>query len=1249
MNFIEKEKENNIKVLSPNDDLPKDDIYIRTLLEAIKNKKALNIALSGPYGAGKSSVIESFKKHYEEFKCINISLANFLEKQNNESIGAEKDSKKDKIDSLQDQLERSILKQLFYKVNYSKIPNSRFKRINEFTILKVSKILLIAIIAMIPIILFNVKWLSEKYVECKEIILTFLQNQFSINPTEIQFIFIIGGVCLISLIFLVFLIKFILNSFSIKSIKASKSVELNLEAQSDIKSFDKYIDEIMYFFKKNKYNVVFFEDLDRFNNIEIFTRLRELNNIINESEEINTNKLMIKRKIKFVYAIKDDIFSCCNEKDKKNQNEDFNCCKNRTKFFDYIIPVIPKIDSNNSFGELKKLIDEYNEDKIDEDKIKISKQFINDVSIFIDDMRLLTNTFNEFLIYYEKIKIAKTEEMFQKLFAIILYKNLYPSDFAKLKNNESYINNVINKKRDIIEERLNSIDKSIERKKKEKINTEKECLNSFDELIEVYSNAWNNKKIISVAYNNSDINLEDLTMEQIENIEKIEKIEIIEDGYRYNTRKTINNEDFATVYGSKRNFFERFNTIKNINGLSCKERIENLENEIKELSYKKNRLNLMPLKYLLEDKLFLENFKIELYKDNFEGNDILLLFFRRAYIDEKYNDLISIFIEGKITKEEKYFLKEVTCDKKLDLDYSLKNIKEVIDEISLDDFRNECVLNLDILKFIFENFEDYKINARNILEQFKELDDFKLKVLYALRDRDLKSFNIFILRCIELNPKIFYELCFNEKIDEISRERNFNSILKGVCEETLLENIASDIKKYLLRRVDFINMDIVNEIPEKIINIINALNIKFERLENSKSENDRSSKVVEHIYTKNLYCINKNMLRFLFNEKFYNDFNEEIYRGSNNENNLISYSNIMNSGMKNIIEYINKNINIYLENVLLSENNVSEEGDKIISLINASSAKEENIIKLIKKRNFKIQYIDNVNNTIYWKYLMENRVVEFNWRNIVSYYGKLDDKNLDDILIGFLDNKKVVKKLSEEKLGYEEDETKGEELVTAIILNMKLSENSLSSLVKSFERPFIDLDLESIPENRISFLIDKKMIGLSESIYNQINRKNAIKLILNCIDDYIKDVNLYELEEGEIGIILTSDKITTDNKVSIIKELGFENLELNKNYNIIEELISDVDDDEFFRLKESIKLEKIKKLIKDMDNLEVSEIKNKLKDIDDKYKEFLGFNGYFELELDDVIIEFLDDLESKGVVSSHKEVNEKIRVYRKKK
>lgn len=39
--------------------------------------------------------------------------------------------------------------------------------------------------------------------------------------------------------------------------------------------FNRYIDEIIYFFKKTEYKYIIFEDLDRFENLEIYERLKD--------------------------------------------------------------------------------------------------------------------------------------------------------------------------------------------------------------------------------------------------------------------------------------------------------------------------------------------------------------------------------------------------------------------------------------------------------------------------------------------------------------------------------------------------------------------------------------------------------------------------------------------------------------------------------------------------------------------------------------------------------------------------------------------------------------------------------------------------------------------------------------------------------------------------------------------------------------------------------------------------------------
>lgn len=74
-----------------------------------------------------------------------------------------------------------------------------------------------------------------------------------------------------------------------------------VELQKETSIFNKHLDEIIYFFQVTNYDVLIIEDLDRFNTSDIYLKLRELNQLINDSKEIG-------RHITFIYAVKDDVF-----------------------------------------------------------------------------------------------------------------------------------------------------------------------------------------------------------------------------------------------------------------------------------------------------------------------------------------------------------------------------------------------------------------------------------------------------------------------------------------------------------------------------------------------------------------------------------------------------------------------------------------------------------------------------------------------------------------------------------------------------------------------------------------------------------------------------------------------------------------------------------------------------------------------------------------------------------------------------
>lgn len=122
---------------------------MEALAKALENGDVHNIAITGTYGSGKSSVIETYikenksAKHVDtngkgDLKWCRISLATIEalnDFDNNEGKGAGKDKgakeSNDKDEALRynKRIEYSLLQQLLYKEDHKVLPKSRFKKI----------------------------------------------------------------------------------------------------------------------------------------------------------------------------------------------------------------------------------------------------------------------------------------------------------------------------------------------------------------------------------------------------------------------------------------------------------------------------------------------------------------------------------------------------------------------------------------------------------------------------------------------------------------------------------------------------------------------------------------------------------------------------------------------------------------------------------------------------------------------------------------------------------------------------------------------------------------------------------------------------------------------------------------------------------------------------------------------------------------------------------------------------------------
>ncbi len=129
-------------------------------------------------------------------------------------------------------------------------------------------------------------------------------------------------------------------------------------------------------------------------------------------------------KVTFIYAVKDSMF--------KDENQ-------RAKFFEFILPIIPVMNPVTTFDNIDKM---HKQLATLDSSLKLSEQFLKDISFYVSDMRVLKNTFNDYVIMANKLSENSDNKLPLKkenLFALALYKNLYPYDYSRLQKNEGLI------------------------------------------------------------------------------------------------------------------------------------------------------------------------------------------------------------------------------------------------------------------------------------------------------------------------------------------------------------------------------------------------------------------------------------------------------------------------------------------------------------------------------------------------------------------------------------------------------------------------------------------------------------------------------------------------------------------------------------------------------------------------------------------------------------------------------------------
>lgn len=1057
---------NNYQDLSPSDSIDDKKLYSNMILWGIKNPNVTNIAITGPYGSGKSSIIRTFQKRNPKFRSVNISLASFDELKDSEGVWRSK-------------VELSVLQQLIYHERSHALPDSRFVKIRPISFIN----------RVMGTLFFSIFALSYFYVTQPDY---FKRFKFLKDPLKEYVDFGSLGFLVLGSIYLLYrLYRTLRNLRFTKFSVVSAGAEFSEGESRSI--FNKHLDEIIYFFEETRTELVIIEDLDRFNDSEIFTKLREINILINNSKQI-------RHKVNFIYAVRDNIFT-------KND---------RTKFFDLLIPVIPIINVSNAgdalVSRLKGIIPE---DKMPNDLLRT-------VTLYLQDMRMLLNIINEFSLYTRQLSDGLHPE---KLLAIIIFKNLHPRDFAGLHNGKGMIIRVLEEKKKYVSDKKNELYDQINTLQSKVRELEALKVRDIEELRALYIY----KAMAAVP---PESNLIIKGKNRPSDFVKNELFEF------WRTGNPANAHAYSETYRTYRPIafsYEFSKAEKEVDPTLTYQDREDLINEYTQNGISRAKLNIDKITKTLSIlsgqslKEILDTGGKFTFPEN-NTSPVLIFLMSNGYIDEYYHPYISYFIEGSLTKEDMNFVMSVLNRQPLHHDYKLTNIDVIVRKwISIGQYNNTAVLNYDLLSWLLQQ-NDRETELTLVLGMISNNKEFHYVKDFIDRKKDLENF---IPALIKIWPE-FWEYLYNETLlsDDI-KAPIAAELIKLLDINTLKTkvNATGDLASFLSFNPDIYKNDYLSDKQETLTTVLSELNVSIQDFHLLiKLESTLNS-----VYEKQLYTLNNKNLRYVMNSfGGQPSFPETAWKSAN-------YTTILNSDAEHLKDKIERQLNLYLDLLIAEEENISESEESIIKILNFDELDQIKIQKFIKKQTTTISQLETVPER-YYGFLLEERKIITNWKNISTYFNHT--KILDEFLIEYLNDSAVINILKSSTYANElEIQQDGEilSLPELILNNDKLSFENYCDLIVLLHPKMEELDITKISEDKVQFLIENEYTTFTAEVFNYLQHHHPKLVTLLIYRNWNKFLtsysNLSVSNETLIRMLTVELIFTTQHKLGLIQQV----------------------------------------------------------------------------------------------------------------
>jgi len=1047
--------------LAPTDEADKAGVYAEAILFATNNAKVSNIALTGPYGSGKSSIIQSFLKKYPR-TALQISLAAFVPdaKSGDEDEGVSRQ-----------EIERSILQQMLYGADANKLPLSRFKRIQSPGVGSIFKSLFI---------MFGILALWYVFHQREDIINGSFFVPFALSNWLNLGSFSIAAIFLWMILHHLYVASF---GLSLKGISL-KDVEIKSANDDQASILNRHLDEIIYFFQSTDYDLVVIEDIDRFEDAEIFVTLREINSLVNENAGV-------KRTVKFLYALRDDMFV----------NTD------RTKFFEFIIPVIPIINTSNSIDMMLK-----QGRRLDLDA-RLDRQFLREVSRYLNDLRLIQNIFNEYAIYMANLD-TDGENLLDanKLLAILIYKNVYPRDFEQLHRGSGNLAKILSRQDELIRRGEATYRSEISGIEKRLEIAERQTPSDLRELRQIYAMALI-EKLPRNALRVSPDGQAWITLQQMITHDAFEQLIESPRIFCHSTdhpRRQFNIPNFQSEVDPQKSYQQR------------KEEIERKANDHKNKSLRQIhnlRSNIAALRTTkLKEPLRLNvNHMQDLFEDFGDKGELARFLIIEGYVDDTYYQYTSLFHSGRFSPNDNKFLIQIRAFVTPEPDFTLDNPKEVIAAMRDEDFRQSYILNVILVDTLLSDRSNYLDQTQKLFEflssEFESCEKF-LDAYYVSGQDVAELLSGLVKQWRGLVPTI------------IASPNNISHVTQLVSHlpKTLLERLARDFDEL----PEFVSENLPNILmnsPELEPKRLACLDFEVKDLAAIKEH----SEIVRIMFEKGLFELTIANLQYAYQAILGENDLESLH-----QRNLTT---ILSTGNSPLIKRVERDFDKYLKEIVLGlEENSKEDASAILKVICHGDIDIDKLREFLGRQMAQLSSLQDVPDDFH-AMLFDKSVIEPTWENCLAF---MDSEGFEaDSFINYLDQKMIRTALLAQPIPNDMDSKK-------LRLFLFAADSMSDTAYQDYVRALPNL-IQTLPEmlgpEKTRILIDERKVSFTQENLDWLADIPSLQVRFVAINvgEYLADPESIVIDDDFREELLRS-QIDDAAKIEIIELMDLESL-----------------------------------------------------------------------------------------------------------